>query len=345
MFSRLRQWKIQRSVERLHNPNDKVRRKSARTLANLGESCWLEWIKGDSKDFKRLGNCPDPRVFSWLVQALQNRRYRKSAIEGLSILGDERAIDAIVDAIQDRNVRVAGAKALAKLGHPEWLEWIKGDSLDEKRLGETDNEQALQVAKAWEQTRRVKEQRRRQKLEARAERKEEQRRTIEMVAGRDVSSKSKASLRSTPEGRQPFESTETKKPYRAEQRQLAAKKNGRNLTITVSLTVICLALLLGCALLFAYVSAESRWYNFLLGVCMLFAGGFVVVLFFTIAEWGERRFGETNLFNLLLPGSLHEEWKSILFHLLPSLVAGAGLLVAFIGIILTFVGIVALLKS
>lgn len=96
LFKVLKQWIVERQIEKLHdigNNGDWVRRNAARRLAALGFPEWEQWVKGDPDDFMRLGFCRNPRVFAWLVAAIEERRYRHAAIRGLGLLGDPRAVE------------------------------------------------------------------------------------------------------------------------------------------------------------------------------------------------------------------------------------------------------------
>jgi HEAT repeat protein len=62
---------------------------------------------------------------------------RTAAAEAMGQMGDERAFAPLVKDLVDRdkNVRRAAAASLAKLGRPEWAQWVQGNAWDFDRLG------------------------------------------------------------------------------------------------------------------------------------------------------------------------------------------------------------------
>jgi len=73
--------------------------------------------------------------------------------------------------------------------------------------------------------------------------------------------------------------------------------------------------------------------KFLLGIGMLFGGISVAGICFIISNWGYKKFGEPNLLNLLLPGSLHEEIGPLFCFLVPLLLGIAGSIGGLIGLV------------
>jgi len=166
-------------VQMLGRRDAALRRAAADALAKLGEVGWGTCIKGDSQDMSRLGACRDPRVVEPLVLALREwcSEEREAAARALGNCRDGRAIDPLIQCLTDSDpaVRCACAEALAKLRHrravpallhtlvdhvPEvrraavdaleglgekkWRRWVKGDSQDASRLGDSGDERLVE---------------------------------------------------------------------------------------------------------------------------------------------------------------------------------------------------------
>ncbi|MFC1734915.1 hypothetical protein ACFL1X_02290 [Candidatus Hydrogenedentota bacterium] len=169
MFESFKAKRKQKLFDKLHDigtNGDWIRKTAARKLAALGFPQWRELVKGDPKDFARLGASDDPRVFAWLVDALNERRYRHAAIRGLAEIGDVGAIEPILTAIEtDATAAVAGAKALARMGDHRWRQWIKGDREDLVRLQQSGNPRAEHIAFVWTSSTQERERRKKKRRE------------------------------------------------------------------------------------------------------------------------------------------------------------------------------------
>jgi len=134
MLKRWLDWRVRRNKEKLRSPLGPTRLMAAATLARLGQPEWSELVRGDPQDFRRLGQSHEPWVYCALVAVLSIPHLRGPAIRGLAVHRDQRAIKPILKAMEDVAFCRAGAKALAKLGQPEWEQWIRGDAEDIERL-------------------------------------------------------------------------------------------------------------------------------------------------------------------------------------------------------------------
>jgi HEAT repeat protein len=93
---------------------------AASALSKLGEKKWEAIVKGDSEDYRRLGNSEDHRALEPLVKALKDkdRIVRKNAASALGNLGNKQAIDHLIKAYEndtDNNVKTAIVNAVKKL--------------------------------------------------------------------------------------------------------------------------------------------------------------------------------------------------------------------------------------
>ena len=150
---------------------------AAKALRALGEPQWSKWVKGDDDDFERLGKSKDPRAVEPLIKALNDGEWpvstakalgksgdtravkpligalsdddpdvRRAAAYALGSLGDSRAVEPLIGALNDRDKDVCqeAVKALRTLGEPQWSKWVKGDSHDFERLGESKDPRAVE---------------------------------------------------------------------------------------------------------------------------------------------------------------------------------------------------------
>ncbi|HUX06036.1 MAG TPA: HEAT repeat domain-containing protein, partial [Acidobacteriota bacterium] len=103
-------------IKALGDGEGSVRLAAAEALSTLSELRWAEWVKGDDEDFTRL-----------------------------SLSGESNAVELLLIALGDanRDVRLAAAEAMRALDEPQWSEWIKGDSNDFERLGESGDPRAV----------------------------------------------------------------------------------------------------------------------------------------------------------------------------------------------------------
>jgi HEAT repeat protein len=121
-----------------------VRRSAALSLAKAGHGKWQGWIKGNSSDFRRLGESGDSEVLEPLVAALAWGSV--DAIEALAILGDSRALTPLIQKLSDPSgdIRIAAADALARLGDSHWQQFVKGVDVDDfARLGQAGHAGAI----------------------------------------------------------------------------------------------------------------------------------------------------------------------------------------------------------
>jgi len=108
------------------NVSPLVRREAGLALARLGETKWVNIVKGDRKDFERLGSSGDLRCLEPIVDTIFHWYYgsedatRSSAVKALGTLGDSRALWPLVKALADTSpkVRKSAAWALGQLGDP-----------------------------------------------------------------------------------------------------------------------------------------------------------------------------------------------------------------------------------
>jgi len=110
----------------LPHEEGKVRRAAATALEELGEPKWHAWVKGDDRDFERLGQSGDPDAVEPLIGALgylyHGRLVRgpfaASAARALGELKDPRAFESLAEAVAEAGsgISEAAAEALGKLG-------------------------------------------------------------------------------------------------------------------------------------------------------------------------------------------------------------------------------------
>ena len=107
-------------VGTLADDDDEVRLHAAIALELLGEPAWVHWVRGDERDFLRMGSSRDPRVLEVLTKALDttDASARRRAAESLGELGDRGAVDFLVERMRDSapGVRHHAATALGRLG-------------------------------------------------------------------------------------------------------------------------------------------------------------------------------------------------------------------------------------
>jgi len=116
-------------IEALGNAEDSERRAAAEALRRLGQPVWHGLVKGDNRDFTRLGESGDARAVKPLIMALERTHgdLQGAAAEALGKLGDSRAVAPLLKALHDcahgrRHLDVSGcvrraaAEALGKLG-------------------------------------------------------------------------------------------------------------------------------------------------------------------------------------------------------------------------------------
>lgn len=73
---------------------------AARALAEMGELQWLDIIKGDNEDIRRLGETNDPRVVEPLIMILNDaENLRREAAKALGMLKDPRAVEPLIKAL------------------------------------------------------------------------------------------------------------------------------------------------------------------------------------------------------------------------------------------------------
>ena len=106
-------------IKVLANDDSNVRKVAAEALELLGQPEWLQYVRGDDDDFRRLGSCEDSRVAVPLIKALSNGKstVRRSAAEALGLLGDKRAVDPLIKALWDDDtiLRLEAVEALGLL--------------------------------------------------------------------------------------------------------------------------------------------------------------------------------------------------------------------------------------
>ncbi len=110
----------------LADGDPKVRRAAAAASETLGEVKWTRWVKGDDKDFERLGDSGQAQIVEPLILAMEDpdRKDREAAVKALAKLGDLRAVDSLIQALEDNDhsLRCAAARALGALGDTRAVE-------------------------------------------------------------------------------------------------------------------------------------------------------------------------------------------------------------------------------
>jgi HEAT repeat protein len=107
-----------------------VRATAARTMAKLNEPKWLEWVKGDDDDFRRLAQSRDPQAILLSVDAMEGKDQADQVTAARVILeqGDPMAIEALkgraglfmkVLGDSSPDERVAAADILGRMGVAE----------------------------------------------------------------------------------------------------------------------------------------------------------------------------------------------------------------------------------
>ena len=128
----------------LADPCSKVRIASAAALARIGDNVWTTHIQGNIRDFVRLGESRDRRVFEVLISVLIGKdggflrnshdceargvEYPKdinyqvcgAAALGLAALGDQRAIEPLIRSLGPHGFIQEAVCALEQLGEPIW---------------------------------------------------------------------------------------------------------------------------------------------------------------------------------------------------------------------------------
>lgn len=135
-----------------------TRHAAAESLGNLGDLRAVDPLLRALGDYgsvalaaaKSLAQLGDPRGVNRLVQALGDRRdasVREKGARALGELREPRAFKPLIQALGDGegDVRKTAAYALARLGHPQWAEWVKGELSDFQRLGLSQDAEAVKV--------------------------------------------------------------------------------------------------------------------------------------------------------------------------------------------------------
>ncbi len=125
----LGQWQVRAALQpirqRLQASDPDVRKTAAEAMAQLGETKWQQWIKGNDDDFDRLKNSGDNDAHNFFkklledaLNALKSDRENKklAAIEKLGSLGLQGALQPLVNLVNSSNsqYREAAAAALEK---------------------------------------------------------------------------------------------------------------------------------------------------------------------------------------------------------------------------------------
>jgi len=136
-------------VSLLIDEEAEVRKTAASALAELDEGKWQSVVIGDDRDFDRIGATHDQRIIGLLPQLLDRwfgDERRKKAISMAVSTGNHRLVEPLLKALGDGlpQVRVQAAAGLAALGEVKWQSVIHGDSGDFKRLGESNDERAVE---------------------------------------------------------------------------------------------------------------------------------------------------------------------------------------------------------
>jgi HEAT repeat protein/phage-related protein len=108
---------VQPLISLIGDKDDMVRVETAKTLSILGENQWLDVIRGDKGDFKRLVKIKDNRIFEAIIGALgaEDDKVRINVAIALGRLKDIRAVRPLIKALNDKTnkVRIEALKALS----------------------------------------------------------------------------------------------------------------------------------------------------------------------------------------------------------------------------------------